>query len=136
MPENRLRINITIGRFKYLLKGQDHLIPDITREYIQDKSKSDKLATSDLLAGRVFLHPVYLSSIPTTLGHFTGIECVRARLVCVGSFCYLVEQTTRYLRTNVDRWRGGDGYLCASLSPRHWQQPPRMRRRLHNQESA
>jgi hypothetical protein len=44
MPGNRQRINISIDRFIYLLKVRDHLIPDIPREHIQDKSKSDKLA--------------------------------------------------------------------------------------------
>lgn len=44
MPENRHRINITAEGFKYLLEMRDHLIPDISQEYIQDKSKSDRLA--------------------------------------------------------------------------------------------
>jgi hypothetical protein len=43
MPENRQRINITVDRFEYILKMRDHLIPDIARKYILDKSKSDKL---------------------------------------------------------------------------------------------
>jgi hypothetical protein len=44
MPQNRQRANITIEGFEYMLKMRDHLIPDISREYIQDKSKSDSLA--------------------------------------------------------------------------------------------
>jgi hypothetical protein len=44
MPENRQRINITIEVFEYMLEMRDHLIPDISREMIQDKSKSDRLA--------------------------------------------------------------------------------------------
>jgi hypothetical protein len=44
MPENRQRINITGEVFKYMLEMRDHLIPDISREMIQDKSKSDRLA--------------------------------------------------------------------------------------------
>jgi hypothetical protein len=44
MPENRQRINITIRLFEYMLEMRDHLIPDISRETIQDKSKSDRLA--------------------------------------------------------------------------------------------
>jgi hypothetical protein len=44
MPENRQRVNITVERFAFMLEVRDHLIPDISREYIQDKSKSDRLA--------------------------------------------------------------------------------------------
>jgi hypothetical protein len=44
MPENRQRVNITLEGFQYMLEMRDRLIPDISREYIQDKSKSDKLA--------------------------------------------------------------------------------------------
>lgn len=44
MPENRQRIHVTIEGFKRLLKMRKHLIPDISREYILDKSKSDRLA--------------------------------------------------------------------------------------------
>jgi hypothetical protein len=44
MPENRQRINITIRVFQYMLEMRDHLIPDISREMILDKSKSDRLA--------------------------------------------------------------------------------------------
>jgi hypothetical protein len=44
MPNNHQRMNITVGIFEYLLEMRDQLIPDISRETIQDKSKSDRLA--------------------------------------------------------------------------------------------
>jgi len=44
MPEKRHRIYITIPVFKLLSELQDHLIPDIPREMIEDKRKSDRLA--------------------------------------------------------------------------------------------
>jgi hypothetical protein len=44
MPENRQRINITVSDFYCLLESRENLIPDISREYILDKSKSDRLA--------------------------------------------------------------------------------------------
>jgi hypothetical protein len=44
MPENRQRINITVNDFYELLKMREDLVPDISREYILDKSKSDRLA--------------------------------------------------------------------------------------------
>jgi hypothetical protein len=44
MPKNRRRISITVEGFAYLSEVRDHLIPDISRDYIQDKSKSDRLA--------------------------------------------------------------------------------------------
>jgi hypothetical protein len=44
MPENRQRMNVTVQNFAFLLEMRDHLIPDISREMIQDKSKSDGLA--------------------------------------------------------------------------------------------
>lgn len=44
MPGKRRRANITVEGFEYMLKMRDHLIPDISREHIQDKSKSDRLA--------------------------------------------------------------------------------------------
>jgi hypothetical protein len=44
MPADRRRVNITMESFEYMLKMRDHLIPDISREVIQDRSKSDRLA--------------------------------------------------------------------------------------------
>jgi hypothetical protein len=44
MPENRRRLNITLKYFEFMVKMRDHLIPDISREHIQDKNKSDRLA--------------------------------------------------------------------------------------------
>jgi hypothetical protein len=44
MQENRQRMNLTVKCFDHMLNLCDHLIPDIPCEYIQDKSKSDRLA--------------------------------------------------------------------------------------------
>jgi hypothetical protein len=43
MPENRQRFNITMECFEYVLETRENLIPDISLEYIQDKSKFDRL---------------------------------------------------------------------------------------------
>jgi hypothetical protein len=44
MPGARQRTVLTVEGFEYILEMRDHLIPDISRESIQDKSKSDRLA--------------------------------------------------------------------------------------------
>lgn len=44
MPGTRQRIPITLWLFRWMVKARPHLIPDISRGYIEDKSKSDWLA--------------------------------------------------------------------------------------------
>jgi hypothetical protein len=44
MPRTRQRLPITPEFFEWLVETGPHLIPDISREYIEDKSKSDWLA--------------------------------------------------------------------------------------------
>lgn len=43
MPGNRQRVTLTTGGIQSLLEDRSHLIPDISREHIEDKSKSDGL---------------------------------------------------------------------------------------------
>jgi hypothetical protein len=44
MPEGRQRIPLDLGAFVSMVREQPHLIPDFSRQYIDDKSKSDWLA--------------------------------------------------------------------------------------------
>jgi hypothetical protein len=44
MPEDRPRQILSLNVFKLVVDHRPHLVPDISREYIEDKSKSDWLA--------------------------------------------------------------------------------------------
>ena len=44
MPGNRTRCHITSEMIAWMAEFRPHLVPDISREYIEDKSKSDWLA--------------------------------------------------------------------------------------------
>jgi hypothetical protein len=44
MPGSRQRLPLTLEMFEWMVRERPHLIPDLSREYIEDKSKSDCLA--------------------------------------------------------------------------------------------
>lgn len=118
MPENRRRIIITEENFEYMLQVRDHLIPDVSREKIQDKSKSDRLAKllTCWQAGYFCIQCVSRLSqqLPVT---FLELNVVAHAVCALALFFNLVRQATRCLPPGLGRWRGGYGYLCVALSP-------------------